>query len=99
LAAPSTITSIVTSRPVASSFPLLPLTTIFTPPGPECNRLTSVTWPTDYLRFATEATCFPPGYTSGPDGLFFSPGIACPSGYRTACQDTRGVASVTTVTW
>lgn len=44
-----------------------------------------------------QPACLPPGFAIDED-IFFSPGIACPSGYQTACMDTSGENSRTTVT-
>lgn len=79
--------------PVITSFPHKPLTTTFTPPA-DCSGLYQ-TEGVDYVDLST--SCLPPSAgTAATD--FFSPGIACPSGYYSACHDTRGVSSVTTVT-
>jgi hypothetical protein len=40
----------------------------------------------------------PPGFSTSNSAFFYSPGIACPSGYWTACHDTTGVSTITTVT-
>jgi hypothetical protein len=42
-------------------------------------------------------SCLPSGASTQATD-YFSPGIACPSGYYTACHDNNGVSSVTTVT-
>jgi hypothetical protein len=44
-----------------------------------------------------EASCLPANYPTADTSFFFSPGIACPSGYWTACHDTAGFSSITTV--
>lgn len=109
--ATSTFTSVVvTSRPslgpsiAKSEFDELPLTTVFSPPGTGCTGVYSspaggtgnLWWPV----YATEASCMPEDYKITTAGEFFySPGIACPSGYRTACFDSAGVSTITTVTW
>ena len=42
-------------------------------------------------------TCMPAGFQSAPTS-YFSPGLICPVGYVSACHDSTGIASVTTVT-
>ncbi|KAK3382537.1 hypothetical protein B0T24DRAFT_17520 [Lasiosphaeria ovina] len=78
-----------------TSFPTVPLTTTFTPP-PLCS---GVYLPQDrnILMVDQEASCLPSGFKS-QETSFFSPGIDCPQGYWSACHDTTGVASITTVT-
>jgi hypothetical protein len=79
--------------PVITSFPHNPLTTTFTPPA-DCSGL----YQTEGVYFVDLSTsCLPPSASTAATD-FFSPGIACPSGYYSACHDTRGVSSVTTVT-
>lgn len=41
--------------------------------------------------------CLPTGWHRTSD-YFFSPGIACPAGYSTACHDTRGAKATKTIT-
>lgn len=83
---------------VLSSFPsAAALTTTFTPP-PACTGY----YRTDpgYVTMVGQGTtgsCFPEGFATAATA-FFSPGLACPAGYHSACHDTRGVASITTVT-
>lgn len=83
---------------VLSSFPsAAALTTTFTPP-PACTGY----YRTDpaYLTVVGQGTtgsCFPEGFATAATA-FFSPGLVCPAGYHSACHDTRGVASITTVT-
>ena len=79
----------------AASSAAAPLTTTFTRPAgcegiykPEPNRL---------FMIDDQPACLPPGFAVDQN-IFFSPGIACPSGYRTACMDTSGEDSQTTVT-
>ncbi|KAI1852573.1 hypothetical protein JX265_003055 [Neoarthrinium moseri] len=79
-----------------STFPEAPLTTTFTPP-PQCtgfyrgspNYMTIVGLPTK--------SCMPSGFAADATS-YFSPGVICPSGYYSACHDTRGYSSITTVT-
>lgn len=80
---------------VITSFPSNPLTTTFTR-GDNCGGIYGPRHP-PILLIDNESSCMPPGFT-GASSAFFSPGIACPSGYWTACHDTTGVASITTVT-
>jgi hypothetical protein len=93
--ASSTPTTTTTYTPFTlSSFPFVPLTTTFTPPA-ECAGLYLTR---DYLTVIGGAnTCFPPGFTTA-EKSFFSPGLVCPSGYWSACHDTTGVSSISTVT-
>ena len=44
-----------------------------------------------------DTSCLPTGFSTDATA-FFSPGIACPSGYYSACHDTSGFESITTVT-
>ncbi|KAL2021883.1 hypothetical protein VTK56DRAFT_6478 [Thermocarpiscus australiensis] len=77
---------------VITSFPTRPLTTTFTPPATCSGIYSSIVGIID-----DQPSCMPSGFgRSSTD--FFSPGIACPSGYYTACHDTIGVSSITTVT-
>jgi hypothetical protein len=86
-----------------SSFDKVPLTTEFTPPGTWCTGVyssaaaeTGKYWPV----YANDASCMPSDYSITTAGdFFYSPGISCPSGYRTACFDNAGVSTITTVTW
>lgn len=41
------------------------------------------------------STCLPDSFKTD---AYFSPGLACPSGYVSACHDATGVGSITTVT-
>ena len=96
----STITSTTTitrSPLVITSFPSIPLTTTFTPPGSACGALYD---PANdgLLIIDDQPSCLPSGFSTSDSAFFFSPGIACPSGYRSACHGTEGVASITTVT-
>lgn len=91
---PASSTSTKTAL-VITSFPSNPLTTTFTR-GDNCGGINNPSRP-PILMIDDEPSCMPPGFT-GASSAFFSPGIACPSGYWTACHDTTGVASITTVT-
>ena len=82
----------MSSLPVITSFPLRPLTKTFTPPS-DCN---GVYLSTVYM-IAPSTTCLPPS-ASLQATQYFSPGLICPTGYASACFDTRGVKSITTVT-
>ncbi|KAI0480829.1 hypothetical protein GGR56DRAFT_688160 [Xylariaceae sp. FL0804] len=85
---------------VLSTFPPAPLTTVFLPPA-EC---TGFYWGDPYYNNINSgwvvvgqgATCLPPSFATDSTS-FFSPGLECPRGYYTACHDTQGVASITTV--
>jgi hypothetical protein len=97
--AASTTIATSTYLPVTiTSFPLNPLTTTFTPPA-DCSGLyrSSVdSGPNPYM-IDPSLSCLPSGASTQATD-YFSPGIACPSGYYTACHDTDGVSSITTVT-
>jgi hypothetical protein len=84
-----------------SSFPRLPLTTTFAPPRPDCTGIHSLPATSGYwwAVYGTQASCLPSDYTADPGNFFYSPGVACPSGYQTACYDSAGFSSITTVTW
>jgi len=79
-----------------TSFPRVPLTTTFTPIPTDCS---GIYIPTQLAIFLIhdQTTCLPDGFTTA-EISFFSPGIACPSGYWSACHDNTGVPSITTVT-
>lgn len=78
---------------VVTSFPPNPLTTSFARPS-DCTGV----YQSDFLAMVDLAsTCLPHGFKTNSDS-YFSPGIACPSGYVSACHDNTGVASLTTVT-
>lgn len=77
---------------VVTSFPLVPLTTTFEPP-PQCSGI----YLAGVAMIDFDMTCLPSGFDVEPTN-YFSPGIACPSGYETACFDSKGVESITTVT-
>ncbi|KIM94195.1 hypothetical protein OIDMADRAFT_149555 [Oidiodendron maius Zn] len=82
-----------TGIPVITSFAHKPLTTTYTPPA-DCSGL----YQTGGVYFVDlSLSCLPPSASTDATD-FFSPGIACPSGYYSACHDTRGLSSITTVT-
>lgn len=88
-----TTTTSTYSSPILSSFPLDALTTTFTPPA-SCSGV--------YISggvavIDADLACLPQGFTSLSTN-YFSPGIQCPAGYVTACNDNAGVSSITTVT-
>jgi hypothetical protein len=82
---------------VITSFPSIPLTTTFTPPATDCGGVYRPRSP-DLFIVDNEPSCLPPNFSTSDSSFFYSPGIACPSGYWTACHDTAGVSSITTVT-
>lgn len=86
--------STTTATPLTiTSFPANPLTTTFSDAPSSCSGLYN-----SFVYIVDPATsCLPSGFARNPSS-FFSPGIACPSGYVTACHDTTGVSSITTVT-
>lgn len=89
---PTTTTSSYTPV-LLSTFPSNPLTTTFVPPSSSCS---GIYW--SVVGMIDEDTeCLPTGFSTAATA-FFSPGIACPSGYVSACHDTSGFASITTVT-
>ena len=96
VAAPSTSTSTYTPFTI-TSFPHNPLTTAFTAPNGKCSGIYQPTWMPGVAIIDDELSCMPSGF-SKESTAFFSPGIACPSGYWSACHDTTGAASITTVT-
>ncbi|KAM4057238.1 transmembrane alpha-helix domain-containing protein [Hirsutella rhossiliensis] len=76
-----------------TSFPSNPLTTPFARPS-DCTGI----YQSSFLAMVDLAsTCLPRSFKTDSDA-YFSPGIACPSGYLSACHDNTGVASLTTVT-
>ncbi|KAK4451423.1 phosphoinositide 3-kinase regulatory subunit 5 [Podospora aff. communis PSN243] len=79
-----------------TTFPTIPLTTTFTARDPVCSDIHVDNINILHIDDQT-ASCLPTGFNPAPTA-FFSPGIACPSGYWTACIDSRGVSSITTVT-
>ncbi|KJZ76364.1 hypothetical protein HIM_04093 [Hirsutella minnesotensis 3608] len=78
---------------VITSFPSKPLTTPFARPS-DCTGI----YRSGFLAMVDlEKTCLPKGFKTNSDS-YFSPGIACPVGYVSACHDNTGVPSITTVT-
>lgn len=91
----STTTASVYSSPILSSFPTNPLTTTFTPTATTCSGAYASGGV--YVFDADTSDCLPSSFpTASTD--YFSPGLACPAGYVTACHDNNGVSSITTVT-
>lgn len=88
-----TTTTSTYSSPILSSFPLDALTTTFTPPA-SCSGIYSSA---GVAVIDADLACLPQGFTSLSTN-YFSPGIQCPAGYVTACNDNAGVSSITTVT-
>lgn len=88
-----TTTTSTYSSPIQSTFPLDALTTTFSPPASCSGVYTSG----GVAVIDVDLACLPQGFTSLSTN-YFSPGIACPSGYVTACNDNAGVSSITTVT-
>jgi hypothetical protein len=82
---------------VITAFPTIPLTTTFTRPNEGCG---GIYLPDDPPLFMIDdrPSCLPSRFSTSDSSFFYSPGIACPSGYWTACYDTTGVSSITTVT-
>lgn len=78
-----------------SSFPSVPLTTTFAKPL-RCTGLYLPT-PRNVYMMDDQSACLPTGFKTD-EKAFFSPGIHCPSGYYTACSDSAGVSTITTVT-
>ncbi|KAK3292694.1 uncharacterized protein B0H64DRAFT_235117 [Chaetomium fimeti] len=81
---------------VITSFPTIPLTTTFTR-GTDCGGIYTPYRPAVFI-IDNELSCLPSSFSTSDSSFFYSPGIACPSGYWTACHDTTGVSSITTVT-
>ncbi|PON29908.1 hypothetical protein TGAM01_v201274 [Trichoderma gamsii] len=79
--------------PVVTSFPFNPLTTTFSRPS-DCDGvfvsgfLSGIDFP---------KSCLPKGFHTDQTS-YFSPGLACPSGYYSACHDNIGASRITTVT-
>jgi hypothetical protein len=91
-------TSTTRGTHVITSFPSIPLTTTFTrPPGSACGGIYGPAKVNVFI-IDDEPSCLPSGFSTSNSAFFFSPGVACPEGYWTACYDTTGVASITTVT-
>ncbi|KAK1757846.1 hypothetical protein QBC47DRAFT_166086 [Echria macrotheca] len=79
-----------------TSFPRIPLTTTFTRSNSDCAGVYLPTSSNIFL-IQDQLSCLPSGFNTA-ERSFFSPGIACPSGYWSACHDNTGVSSITTVT-
>lgn len=75
-----------------TSYADIPLTTTFTPP-PECSGIYESA---GAAVVDTQASCLPSGFRAA-DEASFSPGIVCPGGYWSACQNTKS-NSLTAVT-
>ncbi|OAQ69920.1 transmembrane alpha-helix domain-containing protein [Pochonia chlamydosporia 170] len=76
---------------VVTSFAKNPLTTTFTRPK-SCDGI----YLSGFLAMVdVSSSCLPDGFKTD---AYFSPGLICPSGYISACHDTTGVKSITTVT-
>ena len=80
------------SATVITSFSLNPLTTTFTPAANCAGYYSS-----NVYMAGPMTSCLPSGANLASTE-YFSPGIICPSGYVSACHDTTGVHSITTVT-
>ncbi|KAK3330037.1 hypothetical protein B0H66DRAFT_43372 [Apodospora peruviana] len=76
-----------------SSFANVPLTTTFTPPA-DCSGFYESA---GIAVVDIQRSCMPSRFHSD-ETAYFSPGVFCPVGYRSACQDSTGVSSITTVT-
>lgn len=81
------------SSPILSTFATNPLTTTFSAPT-SCSGIYSSS---NVFVIDADTACLPDGFASASTD-YFSPGVACPSGYVTACHDNAGVSSITTVT-
>lgn len=81
------------SSPIQSSFTVNALTTTFTPPA----TCTGAYFSNGIFVLGEDTACKPSGFADASTD-YFSPGLACPSGYYTACHDNAGVSSITTVT-
>ncbi|KAM0259841.1 hypothetical protein ACHAQJ_003085 [Trichoderma viride] len=79
--------------PVVTSFPFNPLTTSFDRPS-DCDGIFASSFLTG-IDFSK--SCLPKGFHTDQTS-YFSPGLACPTGYYSACHDNIGAASITTVT-
>ncbi|KAK3901107.1 phosphoinositide 3-kinase regulatory subunit 5 [Staphylotrichum tortipilum] len=90
----TTATKTSRSRVVITSFPSVPLTTKFAAPS-DCGGIYRL--PSIYMM-DDKPSCLPDGFSTSNSEFYYSPGISCPSGYWTACHDTTGAASITTVT-
>ncbi|KYK56505.1 hypothetical protein DCS_03505 [Drechmeria coniospora] len=78
---------------VVTSFASKPLTTSFSRPSDCSTALELLSGSIPILDL--NPTCLPEGMQTSSDS-YFSPGLACPSGYLKACHDNGGVSSVTT---
>ncbi|KAL2132931.1 hypothetical protein VTI74DRAFT_3152 [Chaetomium olivicolor] len=96
-AADAALSQTTRQNPVITSFPFLPLTTTFTPTANDCGGILLPRSPPIYV-IDHDPSCLPPGFSTSNPSFFYSPGIACPAGYWTACHDTTGASSITTVT-
>lgn len=81
------------SSPILSTFATNPLTTTFSAPA-SCSGIYSSN---GVFVIDADTACLPDGFSTASTD-YFSPGIACPSGYVTACHDNAGVSTITTVT-
>ncbi|GFP51987.1 hypothetical protein ACSS6W_004042 [Trichoderma asperelloides] len=91
----STATHAITKPavPVVTSFPFNPLTTTFTRPD-DCDGI----YVSGFLSgIDFSKSCLPKGFHTDQTS-YFSPGLACPSGYYSACHDNIGASRITTVT-
>ncbi|KAM7222497.1 hypothetical protein V8F06_001991 [Rhypophila decipiens] len=90
--APITSPALSSTIPTSTSYSDIPLTTTFTPPL-DCSGI----YETGGLAVVdVQTSCLPSGFRT-PEAAHFSPGIICPSGYWSACHNTRS-HSLTTVT-
>lgn len=78
-----------------TSFPSVPLITPFARPT-NCGGIYARD-PGDILVIDEQSSCYPPGFATD-ERSFFSPGLVCPSGYWSACMESTGVSTITTVT-
>jgi hypothetical protein len=91
-AAATSSSTTISPVPIITSFPLNPLTAQFTPPS-DCTGI----YESYVYLVGQDTTCVPPSFGISSTS-YYSPGLICPSGYSTACHDTTGVSSITTVT-
>src|SRR5687768_11870592 len=92
---PTQVTS--TRRPVSlTSFPHRPLITPFVPPE-GCRGIYEADHEPGVLVMDPVSSCLPESFDRQATA-FFSPGLACPSGYMTAKIDNRMVNTITTLT-
>ncbi|KAL7920923.1 hypothetical protein ACQKWADRAFT_137235 [Trichoderma austrokoningii] len=79
--------------PVVTSFPFNPLTTTFSRPD-DCDGI----YVSGFLSgIDFSKSCLPKGFHTDQTS-YFSPGLACPTGYYSACHDNIGASRITTVT-